>query len=237
MIGATTAAVTALLPLNATLFNCFDPIDEDDSDPDLLDYNPKKPETIFDGTGYGYDTFEKPETSKRKEPVKKTAVKKNAAVIEPLDATITDKRRVEFFTRPYVPSDFDKSPRPLWTSPVAANDNHKGKHTFPALDEARNNTLMKGRSTADTLVQNQLAFDILLEVRNLMDAAAPKSSWLQHDGHGETDEHEVEDDANPGYGLDLIHDYGPSENKVKRLWEQGNDNKPSKEQRIAESNG
>jgi hypothetical protein len=224
MISTTTADVTALLPLNAAMFNCLNPLDEDDIDADLLDDGPKKPETVFDGTGYGYDTFEKPETSKKKKPVNKTTARKNAAVIEPLDETITDKRRVEFFTRPYVPSDFDKQ----WTRPKADNDNRKGKHTFPALDEARNNTLMIGPDRAHTLIQNEWAFDILLEVRELMDAAAPKCAWLQHDGHGETDEHGIEDNANPGYGIDAKHDYGPSVKKVKRLWEHGNENEPSK---------
>jgi hypothetical protein len=232
---STDGGITAeLFPLHAGLSNCFDPIDEDDSD--LLDDKPKKkPETVFDGTGYGSDTFEEPETKKKK---KKTANKKKThEVVAPLDNEMSDQQRVEFYTRPYEPSDFDKNPRPQWTPPQAANDNQKRKHSFPALDEARNNTLMVGRDRADTLIQNEWAFDILLEVKDLIDAATPKTAWLQHDGHGEADEHAIEDNANPGYGLDLIHDYGPSEDKVKRLWEHGNDNKPSKEQRIAESLG
>ena len=147
---------------------------------------------------------------------------------------ITDKQRIDFYTRSYMPSEFDKAPRPLW-SPKATNDNQKRKHTFPALDEARNNTLVAGRTKAETLLNNEWAFDILLEVRDLMDAATPKTAWLQHSGHDQTDEHGP--DENPGFGADLIHDYGPSEDRVKRLWEYGNDNKPSKEQAIAQSLG
>jgi hypothetical protein len=96
---------------------------------------------------------------------------------------------------------------------------------------------MEGHNKANTLLKNEWAFDILLEISNLLDASAPPSAWLQHNGHGETDEHQVEDNANPGYGVDLVHDYGPSEDKVKRLWEYGNDNKPSKEEVVAQSLG
>ena len=240
MISATISdgGITApLFPLHPHQFKCFDPIDEEDTDADLIEDRPKKkPETVFDGTGYGSDTFEEPDGSKKKK--KKTAKKKAKPIIAaPLDDKISDEQRVEFYTRAYEPSDFDKTPRPQWTPPLAANDNQKRKHSFPALDEARNNTLMVGRDRADTLIQNEWAFDILLEIRYLLDAAAPTPSWLQHDGHGETDEHAVEDNANPGYGADVKHDYGPSVKKVKKLWEHGNDNEPSKEQRVAESLG
>jgi hypothetical protein len=227
-----------LATLHAGVFNCFDAIDEEDTgDADLIADKPRKaPETVFDGTGYGSDTFEEPVTSKKKK--KKTAAKKKKPIIaSPLDNKISDQQRVKFYTRAYEPSDFDKTPRPQWTPPTAANDDHKGKHSNPALDEARNNTLIAGRDRANTLIQNEWAFDILIEVKDLMDAAAPKCSWLQHDGHGETDEHTIEDNTNPGYGADVKHDYGPSVKKVKKLWEHGNDNEPSKEQRDAESLG
>ncbi len=187
--------------------------------------------------------------------VKKTAGKKNA---EPLEEFSEEQlqRRITLLARPHEPSDFDKDamtfshpadfdietwtfkregkaglpdPRPQWTHPAAANDNHKGKHSNPALNEAKNNTLIVGRGRADTLLQNEWAFDILLDIAHLLDAAAPASAWLQHNGHGETDEHGIEEGVNPGFGVDLKHDYGPSEKKVKRLWEYGNDNEPSKE--------
>jgi hypothetical protein len=240
MISATISdgGITApLFPLHPHQFKCFDPIDEEDTDADLIEDRPKKkPETVFDGTGYGSDTFEELDATKKKK--KKTAKKKAKPIIAaPLDDKISDEQRVEFYTRAYEPSDFDKTPRPQWTPPLAANDNQKRKHSFPALDEARNNTLMVGRDRADTLIQNEWAFDILIEVKDLMDAAAPKCSWLQHDGHGETDEHTPEDNANPGYGVDAKHDYGPSVKKVKKLWEHGNNNEPSKECRVAESLG
>jgi len=237
MISTDGGIAAQLLPLNAALFNCFDPIDEEDAnESDLIEHKPRKrPETVFDGTGYGSDTFEEPEENKKKK--KKTVAKrKEKEVVAPLDKNISDEQRVEFYTRPYEPSDFDKTPRPQWTPPLAANDNQKHKHSFPALDEARNNTLMVGRDRADTLIQNEWAFDILIEVKDLMNAAAPKC-WLQHNGHGETDEHAIEDNANPGYGIDAKHDYGPSVKKVRKLWEHGNDNEPSKECRIAESLG
>jgi hypothetical protein len=222
MISTDGGIAAQLVPLDSSLFNCFDQIDDDDSRND----KPKKPETIFDGTSYGSDTFEEPEIAKPKKAATKPA-KNAAAVIEPLDNKLSDTQRVDFYTRPYEPTGFDNGPRPQWTSPRAANDNQKRKHSFPALDEARNNTLMAGRDGADTIIQNEWAFDILLEVKGLMEAAAPAPAWLQHNGHGETDEHTVEDNANPGYGLDLVHDYGPSEDKVKLLWEHGNDNEPS----------
>jgi hypothetical protein len=274
MISTDGGSTAQLLPLNAALFNCFDPIDEEDTDnAGLLDEDkPKKaPETVFYGTGYGSDTFEVPEAIKKK---KKTATKKKEKeFVAPFDDKISDEQRVEFYTRAYDPSDFDKTPRPQWMTKAqaaieegtttldadldggfinqvqyntklsqlkdryAANDNQKRKHSFPALDEARNNTLMVGRDRADTLIQNEWAMDILVEVADLLDASAPKSAWSQHNGHGETDEHAIEDNANPGYGIDAKHDYGPSVKKVKKLWEHGNDNEPSKECRVAESLG
>jgi hypothetical protein len=63
---------------------------------------------------------------------------------------------------------------------------------------------MVGRYRANTLIQNEWAFDILLEIRDLLDAAAPTPSWLQHDGHGETDEHAVEDNATPVIGITRV---------------------------------
>jgi hypothetical protein len=220
MISATTADITALLPLNAAMFNCFDPIDEDDSDTDLLDDKPKKPETIFDGTGYGYDTFVTPEPTKKKKAVKNKAANK---IPKPLEEYTTGERRIDLLTRTYEPSGFDKEPRPQWTSPQAANDNQKRKHSFPALDEARNKTLMTGRGSAHTLIQNEWAFDILMEIHDLLDAAAPRSSWLAHNGHGAADEQESEESVNSGFGLDVVHDYGPSEEKIKKLWEHDDD--------------
>lgn len=251
MIGMN-GITTQLIPLDASLFNCFDSIDEDDVDEVSLDEKLNKPETVFDGTGFGFDTFEKP-VGKKTTVKKKTAKKAIIEQPEMLAEYATPQRRVELLTRTYEPSAYDNNtmifpnpgdfdpvtktykseagrpdPRPQWTPPAAANDSQKRKHSFPALDEARNKTLMIGRDRAHTLIQNEWAFDILLEVRDLMDAATPVTSWLQHDGHGEADEHEPGDKVNSGYGLDLIHDYGPSENKVKRLWEHGNDNEPSK---------
>lgn len=158
-------------------FDCFDPIDVPKKSA-----SKSKPSTLFDVTGYGFDTFEEPEAVDKEEEKKPTAQKSEKP--EPLDEYTTPECRVKLLTRPYMPSAFDTDPRPQWTDPVAANDNHNGKHTFPALDEARNNTLMKGRGTADTRLQNEWAFDILLEVRDLLDAAAPATAWLQHDGHG-----------------------------------------------------
>ena len=100
-------------------------------------------------------------------------------------------------------------PRPKWT-PKVANDNHPRKHTSPALNEARNSTLMKGRSAADKILRNEWAFDILIEIHDLLDAAAPHSSWLQHNDHGAADELGP-DDTNSGFGMDVIHDYGRAE--------------------------
>lgn len=238
MIAKTIVDGADLANMHAGMFSCLDAIDEEDTGDDYVidEIQKKAPETVFDGTGYGFDTFLEPEAAEKK---KKNSVKKKAKPIiaAPLDDKISDEQRVEFYTRAYEPSEFDKTPRLQWTQPLPVNDNQKHKHTFPALDEARNNTLMLGRNRAHTLIQNEWAFDILLEVRDLIDAAAPKCSWLQHDGHGETDEHTVEDNANPGYGVDVKHDYGPSENKVKKLWEHGNDNKPSKEEIVAQKLG
>jgi hypothetical protein len=220
MISATTADVTALLPLNAE-FNCFDPIDDDDTDADLLDDRRRKPEAVFDGTRYGYDTFVTPEPAK-----KKTAVKNKTAnkIPEPLlEEYTTGERRIDLLTRTYEPSGFDKEPRPQWTPPQAANENQKRKHSFPALDEARNNTLMTGRGSAHTLIQNEWAFDILIEIHDLLDAAAPRSSWLAHNGHGAADEQETEESVDSGFGMDVVHDYGPSEEKIKKLWEHNDD--------------
>jgi hypothetical protein len=87
------------------------------------------------------------------------------------------KRRIELLTCPYEPTAFDIEPRPRWKPPSAANDNHTQKNSFPALDEARNNTLMNGCSASDTLIQNDWAFDILLKVRALLDAVAPTPAW------------------------------------------------------------
>ncbi len=254
MIAETIADGVDLATLHAGMFNCFDAIDEEDTgDADLIEDKPRKaPETGFDGTGYGSDTFVTPEPAKKNEVVKKKAANDNR---EPLEEYTTGERRIDLLTRTYEPSGFDRNtmtfshpsdfdmdtqtvkregragrvdPRPQWTPPTAANDNQKRKHSFPALDEARNSTLMVGRDRADTLIQNEWAFDILLEVKDLIEAATPKTAWLQHDGHGETDEHAIEDNPNPGYGIDAKHDYGPSVKKVKRLWEHGNDNEPSK---------
>jgi hypothetical protein len=220
MISTDGGVTTELLPLNATEFNCFDTIEEDDIDKSVGD-PPIKATTLFDATSYGSDTAVTPEPAKRKRAAKKTAANDN---VSPLEDYTTVDRRVNRLARTYEPTAFDKS-RVL---PVAANDNQKRKQTFPALDEARNNTLMAGRDRADTLLKNEWAFDILLEIKGLLDAAAPKCSWLQHNGHGQTDEHAIEDGANPGYGVDAKHDYGPSVKKVKRLWEYGSGNKPSK---------
>jgi hypothetical protein len=221
LLNTNTDFTAQLLPLNAAEFNCFD-IDEDDPDTDLLDDTPKSV-PLFDATGYGSDTFEKP-VAKTKTPSTSKAKSKKTEY-PALPEYTTPERRIKLLTRIYEPSDFDKSRQ----SAPPANDNQQRKHTFPALDEARNNTLMVGNGTADTLLQNEWAFDILLEVRDLIDAATPASAWLQHDGHGEADEHEPDDKVNSGYGPDVIHDYGPSEDKVKWLWEHGNDDKPSKD--------
>jgi hypothetical protein len=224
---STDGGITAqLVPLDASLFKCFDSIDDEDFD-SLDDKPEKKPETVFDGTGYGFDTFEKPEAAKTKPVTKPAAKNKKISARAALAEYTSHERRVALLTRPYEPSAFDREPQPQWTPPTAANDNQKRKHTFPALDEAKNNTLMVGRDSADTLIQNQRAFAILLEVRDLMDAAAPKSAWSQHNGHGAADEHEPNEQSNSGFGMDLVHDYGPSEDKVKRLWEHGNDNESS----------
>jgi hypothetical protein len=239
---STNGGITAkLVPLDASLFKCFDSMDDDDTGLDSLDdkgffdsdtvsetdFPEKTPETVFDGTGYGSDTFEKPE-AKRTKPAKKLAGKKTKISAPAILAEYTTpERRVDLLARPYEPSAFDKDPRPQWTPPIAANDNQQRKQTFPAFDEARNNTLMVGRDRADTLIQNEWAFDILLEIRDLMDAAVPKSAWSQYNGHGAADEHEPNEQSNSGFGMDLVHDHGPSVRKVKRLWEHGNDNEPS----------
>jgi hypothetical protein len=211
----------------------FDSIDGGDNGR-LPNDKPPSPATterakpIFDETGYGVDTCEPAEIAHKQNSTKKKPKSTKPNNNKVLDEYTTTTRRIELLTRPYEPSDFDKAPRPQWI-PKASNDNHKRKHSFPALDEARNNQLIIGRNRADTLVQNEWAFDILLEVRDLMDAAAPASAWLEHNAHGAADEHDVGDDSNPGYGVDIKHDYGPSVNKVKRLWEFGNDNRPSKD--------
>src|ERR1700737_3737832 len=174
---STDGGITApRFPLHPHQFNCFDAIDDEDADlldePKKVTKNAKKKSesAIFDDTGYGYDTFEKPETDKKAAVKTKTA--KNKPPAEPLEEYTTPQRRVELLTRPYEPSDFDKNtmtfshpsdfdietltfkregkagpkdPRPKWTPPAAANDNHKGKHSFPALNEARKNSLMEGR--------------------------------------------------------------------------------------------
>jgi hypothetical protein len=239
MISTDGGITERLLPLNAEQFNCFDPIDEEDTDTDFVQpkkaaKKTKKAAPVFDETGYGSDTFVKPEPDGKKVAAKP----KTAKMKKTLPEYVTVERRIELLTRQYEPTDFDNNtmifrngtadPRPQWVPPKASNDNQKRKHSSPAVDEARNNSLMVGRNSADTLLQNEWAFDILLEVADLLDAAAPTSAWLQHDGHGETDEHEPGDSVNSGYGPDLIHDYGPSEDKVKKLWEHGNDNEPSK---------
>lgn len=222
MISTDGSIAARLVPLTEDLFNCFDSIDGGDDDEDKsVDENPV---SLFDSTGYGANTFEKSDIAKQPR-----RTKNRKAEYPPLPEYTTPERRIDLLTRPYEPSDFDKNPRPKWISPRANNDNHRRKHSFPALDEARNNLLMAGVSKADTLLQNEWAFDILLEIRDLMNAAAPPPAWLQHDGHGEADESEPDDQTNPGYGIDAIHDYGPSEIKVKRMWEHGNDNKPSEE--------
>jgi hypothetical protein len=256
--GGITAPLFPLHPHEFNCFDPIDEEGTNaDSLDDKPEKSKKSKSTLFDVTGYGADTFLEPETDKQKKATKKTAAKKNASDdAEPLEEYTAPQRRVELLTRPYEPSDFDKNTmtfshpsdfdietltfkregkagpkdsRPKWTPPAAANDNHSRKHSWPALDEARNNTLIKGRDGADTLIKNEWAFDVIMEISELLDAAAPKSAWLQHSSHGETDEHKVEDNANPGYGADVKHDYGPSEKKVKRLWEYGNDNEPSKE--------
>jgi hypothetical protein len=131
-------------------FKCFNPTDEEETDDTiLLDDKPtKKPETVFDGTGYGSDTFEEPDASKKKT---KAAKKESVTATEPLEEYTTEQRRIELLTRTYEPSDFDKTPRPQRTPPLAANDNQKSKHDSPALDEARNNTLMAGCGRADAI--------------------------------------------------------------------------------------
>jgi hypothetical protein len=107
---STHGGITAqLLPLNAALFNCFDPIDDEGAD--LVRDKPKMPETVFDGTGYGSDTFEEPEAGKTKKLARRATGKKPAAVIEPLDGKLSDEQRVEFYTRAYEPSEFDKAQR------------------------------------------------------------------------------------------------------------------------------
>jgi hypothetical protein len=136
MIAETIANGVDLATLHGGMFNCFDGTDEEDTgDNDLIKHNTTKaPETVFDGTGYGSDTFEAPEAIKKK---KQTAGKKKEPIIAaPFDDKISDEQRVEFYTRPYQPTDFDKSARPHWTPPLAANDNQKRKHSFPALDKA-----------------------------------------------------------------------------------------------------
>jgi hypothetical protein len=161
-------------------FNCFDPIDEDDFIQEITTKNIKG--VLFEGSGYGSDTFEEPELTTKKTAMKKRAAKPEANVIEPLDDKISDERRVQFYTRIYEPSHFDKDARPQWTPSKANNDNHKGKHSFPALAEARNNTLMLGRNSAHTLIQNEWAFDILIEINELLDAAAPTPAWCSITG-------------------------------------------------------
>jgi hypothetical protein len=202
------------------------------------DGDDKPTKSVFDITGYGSDTFVEPKTEKKKAETKKPADNRPAALAE----YATPQRRVALLTRPYEPTEFDQNtmifrgpayfdvetrtlkyqtigldPRPEWT-PKVANDNHPRKHTSPALNEARNNTLMKGRSAADKILRNEWAFDILIEIHDLLDAAAPHSSWLQHNGHGAADELGP-DDTNSGFGMDVIHDYGPAEDKIKKLWE------------------
>ena len=229
MISTDGGIAAQLVPLDTSLFNCFDSIDDDGVDSFSLDDKPeKKPKIVFDVTGYGFDTFEKPETEKTKSKTKPAAKKTTISAPAILAEYTTTQRRVELLTRPYEPSAFDSGPRPQWT-PKADNDNHPRKHTSPALNEARNNTLMVGDGSAHTTIQNEWAFDILVEISELLDAAAPPSAWLEHNGHGAADEHEPNEPANSGFGMDVVHDYGPSEDKIKKLWEHGSTDKPSKD--------
>ncbi|KJC60060.1 hypothetical protein UP10_15425 [Bradyrhizobium sp. LTSPM299] len=228
MISTDGGIIARLVPLDVTVLNCFDSIDDEDTVDGSRDEKPKKPETVFDDTGFGSDTFEEPKATKAKKAIKKPSEKKSDAPRTLAEYTPC-QRRIELLTRPYEPSDFDKDPRPQWAPPQAANDNQTRKHNFPALNEARNNTLMAGRGLAHTKIQNEWAFDILVETSELLDAAAPRSAWLQHSGHGAADEQEADDSANSGFGMDVVHDYGPSEEKIKKLWERGSTKTPSKD--------
>jgi hypothetical protein len=88
---------------------------------EVFDDTPIKATTLFDATSYGSDTFEKPDASKKKtKPATKT---KKRLVAAPLDETISDQERVEFYTRPYEPTDFDKPPpAPTWLPKFAKTE-------------------------------------------------------------------------------------------------------------------
>ena len=79
---STDGGITAkLIPLDATLFKCFDPIDDEDADFVSLDDNSDRtPKTVFDSTGHGFDTFEEPKPEKPK-PAKKLAAKNKRAPV------------------------------------------------------------------------------------------------------------------------------------------------------------
>jgi hypothetical protein len=88
------ATSTQLLPPVTNPFACFDAIDEEDTDTEELDEStvrrPKKSEPLFDGTGYGFKTFERPEVSKNKKPPKAKA----APVTTILGDYVTLDRRI-----------------------------------------------------------------------------------------------------------------------------------------------
>lgn len=117
-----------------------------------------------------------------------------------------DEWRRERFTRPYEPTDYDKRPPINLARP--ANDNHPGKHDWPARDEALANKLMQGATSAETTALNLQAGDILYEIAELI---ASKDT-VQHNSIGETP---------TGYGIDARHKEWASISKIKEYWESG----------------
>lgn len=135
---------------------------------------------------------------------------------------LSDEKYVKGFTRPYALTKHDRAPKP---KPLvkASNDNAPGKHDWPVRDDCLSNKMMTGRSPAETTVLNGQAFAILHEIRELLAlTVGDKHNVIGVEDGGER--------YGSGYGVERNWDMGPSEQRLKELFEFGakasNDNEP-----------